>query len=129
MDLRTRTYEILGLELGSLTNEGGRDWNEAEAEAKKEMKTLAFDGDAKKDHNFNREQIIYSEKYIDFHKKAKVAKDLSLSKAEVKQLILCNDKDVILDVLRYQKVEDDDIKELIVNGTYLVRKYIEDNLS
>lgn len=125
IDLRKRTYEILGLEIGSLSNEGGRDWNEAEAEAKVEIKES---NTTTKEHiKVNIKEIIYSKKKSDFGKKAQVAKDEKLSKEEVKQLLRCNDKDVIMDLLRFQNIEKEDIEKLRSDGTFLVKKYINEN--
>lgn len=99
-DLRKRTYEILGLPLGSLINEGGRDWNEAYREAQSELKVF-----------------IKEERCV------KSYKDDNLTESEILNYMQTNDKDIILHFLRSRKnLTKEMIKTAVKNNTYLVNK-------
>lgn len=126
-DLRIRTYEILGLEVGSLANEGGRDWNEALAEAKAELKQketyIQFDD------LLDKEKIINSCKFSDYPKKVKIIQKYILTDNEIAKILKCNDKEVILEVLRTQNIKKEILSHYAENGTYLVKKLANDLLN
>lgn len=124
-DLRERTYEILGLPIGSLTNEGGRDWNEAYSEAQRENNKLSSYINAEITEN-DIDSIVASEEYSDYYKKKYVSDNFKLSKKYILELIKCNDNDVILSILRKQEIDSEIINMIEKkNTTYMVNKEIE----
>ena len=102
IDLRKRTYEILGLEEGSLSSEGGRDWNEASSEAKQELKTSTV-------------TAINKPCY----------RDGGLSDEEILIYMRTNDKDIILHFVRNKKLTKKMLEIATKNNTFLVNRELK----
>ena len=121
VDLRERIYEILGLPLGSLSNEGGRDWNEAKKEAEAELRD-SFDTEVKRP--MLSELSIH--KVSDFHHIRFYAINSTLDSLTIDKFIDTNDKDIHLALIRNQKLSSSQKDNLKTNGTYLVKKILKD---
>lgn len=130
-ELRTKIYEILGLEFGSLSNEGGNDWIRAKNEALEEYKQKEFD----KIKNIKSTDYLNIEKESDefktilnsifietYYLKSLIAQRHDLSTEEIDKLISFYDKDIIINISRNQKLTEEQIDKIIPSSVYLTKK-------
>jgi len=125
--LRSRIYEILGLNKGDLKSESGRDWNEALKQAEDELKQEIFIKKSDSPDKYNKDDIITSFDCKTFHLKIKIVETEILTDKECKDIIKCNDKDVHISLLRNQKLNKENIEFLYSIGVSFIKKYIKDN--
>lgn len=135
-ELKKKIYEILGLEFGSLANEGGNDWIRAKNEALEEYKQKEFE----------KLKSIKSTDYLNIDKKAEefeialnstiiesynfkilIAKRNDLNNEEIDKLILFRDKDILINLTKYQKLTLEQIDKIMPISVYLAKKNIIEN--
>ncbi|MFW2586481.1 hypothetical protein [Aliarcobacter butzleri] len=130
-ELRKKIYEILGLEFGSLANEGGNDWIRAKNEALEEYKQKEFDkiknnksidylSISKKSDEFKT--ILNSVSIESYHLKCLLAQRNDLLSEEVDKLISFKDKDIIINISKNQKLTEEQINIIMKNSVYLTKK-------
>lgn len=130
-ELRKTIYEKLGLDFGSLSNEGGNDWIRAKNEAIEEYKKKQFD---KLKNNKSIDYLTISKESDEFKTilnsvfletynfKSLLAQRNDLSSEEIDKLISFNDKDITINITRNQKLEEEQINRIIKNSVYLTKK-------
>lgn len=135
-ELRNKIYERLGLEIGSLISEGGNDWVRAEKEVLEEYRQKEFE--KVKSINITdyltipKDTVefisVLNSKSIESQRfKILLAQRIDLTENEINKLIDDWNKDILINLARYQKLTNDQILKLIYNSTYLSKKYLIEN--
>lgn len=135
-ELRNKIYERLGLEIGSLISEGGNDWVRAEKEVLEEYRQKEFE--KVKSINITdyltipKDTVefisVLNSKSIESQRfKILLAQRIDLTENEINKLIDDGNKDILINLARYQKLTNDQILKLIYNSTYLSKKYLIEN--
>ena len=132
-ELRKKIYGILGLEFGSLSNEGGNDWIRAKNEALEEYKQQEFEklnnikhidyiAISKESEEFN---IAINSLFIEsFNLKILIAQRNDLQQNEIDKLISFKNKDILINLTKYQKLTPVQLNNIIPYSVYLVKKNI-----
>jgi len=121
-ELRKKIYHLLGLPFGSLSSESGNDWQRAEQEILEDYK---LSQKKETSHNkFNRDEVMSSDFKKCLCEKIEIAKETNLTKDEIDYLFKSNDKDVILNLIRNDYLDDEQKEYILNNGTYLCKKEI-----
>jgi hypothetical protein len=132
-ELRKKIYEILGLEFGSLSNEGGNDWIRAKNEAIEEYKQKEFEtlknitavNYTTVDKNSAEFRIALNSELIQtYNMKSIIAKRCDLTDSEIDKLLHFNDKDILINLAIYQKLTSEQIDKIIPKSVYLTKKYL-----
>lgn len=132
-ELRIKIYEFLGLEVGSLASESGNDWKRAEKEVMDEyrQKEIQILSDQKKmdylkiDKNSSDFKIILESKSHSIQTiKAIIATRNDLDSEEINSLLFSGAKETIINLAKYQKLNENQIDLIIENGVYLAKKYV-----
>lgn len=133
MTTRERIYEKLGLPFGSLNEEGGNDWIRALAEVEDEDKQEYFKNNKYSENCefISKESSLYlSIMNSDIKKriceKIEIARRKDLEIYEVDYLFLSNDKDVVLNLIRNNYLNDIQKEYVLKNGTYLCKKFLQE---
>lgn len=135
-ELRKNIYEYLGLEIGSLSSESGNDWqrarNEVLEEAKKkefmklnEIKLINYQNIPKDSLEFLL--AINSDLQISHSFKVSIAQRKDLNNEDINKLIKCNDKDVLINLAKYQNLSEEQLDFIIPKSVYLVKKNLIEN--
>lgn len=131
-NIRELVYIQLGLEFGSLVNEGGRDWNEALSIVKEDLKKNEINENidycliSKDDFRFI--YAIESKEYKDYCNKIQISSRQDISEIEMQKLLLSNDKDVMINIAKNKNISNSSIEYIKQNGTYLSKKILSDRL-
>lgn len=132
-EVRLKIYERLGLEIGSLSSESGNDWERAKKEVLDEIKQKEFEFlSSKKSINYgtiekNSEEYkmaLKSHSILANNFKVQIAQRNDLSDDEVNSLLSCTDKDILINLVKYQILSPENIDLIIPNSVYLVKKYL-----
>jgi hypothetical protein len=136
LELRKKIYEILGLEFGSLSNEGGNDWIRAKNEALEEYKKQEFE----KLDKLKKIDYLTIEKDSEEFKSVMQSKSLTLqnfqiliSKREdltnedIDFLINVGNKDILINLAKYQKLSSSNIDYIVEEGVFLAKKNLIEN--
>lgn len=135
-ELRIKIYERLGLEFASLTSEGGNDWVRAEKEVLDEYKQKEFEKlkDLKQTDYINIEKDSNEFKSIMNtispslqNCKSVIAQRKDLDNEDIENLIKDGNKDILIKLTKYQKLEEEQINKILKNSVYLVKKNIIEN--
>ncbi|AXH13751.1 hypothetical protein CP985_04175 [Malaciobacter mytili LMG 24559] len=135
-ELRKKIYEILGLEFGSLSNEGGNDWIRAKNQAIEEYKQIEFEklknvkstDYLKIDKNSEEFNMALNSKFIETSNfKILIAQRNDLTNEEIDKLIVFGNKDILINLAKYQKLTSDQIDKIIPNSVFLTKKNIIEN--
>lgn len=138
--LRIKIYERLGLEVGSLASEGGNDWIRAENEILSEYRQEQLEKISNLDSidyttiSKDSEEFLFALNTdlvsLD-NDKRQISQRQDLSDSEIKTLIKLGSKDVLINLVREQKLSDEQITMIIPKSVYLVKKYLieKQNLS
>jgi len=132
-DLRIKIYEELGLEVGSLTSEGGNDWERAKKEVLAEYRSKQLEkapSSKKTDYinmdksnpNFTKVINSNSVKLQQYH--TLIAKRQDLINHDIMLLIKNGSKETIMNLVRYQKLTSEQIDYIIPNSVYLVKELL-----
>jgi len=131
--LRREIYKILGLEFGSLASESGNDWQRAKDEALEEVKKIEFEKlktlgaidyltiDKKSEEFIS---VINSISILAQNYKIKIAQRMDLESSEIMKLILDGNKDILINLAKYQTLSEEQINLIIPKSVYLVKKYL-----
>lgn len=134
-EIRKEIYRRLGLEFGSLKEEGGNDWVRIEKEIldelrenenKKRIKSLK-DSHSNLDKNSSEfKKKIRSNNVKDTHFKYLISNRKDLDNEDLKLIIDAADKDVYINIIRNYELDDELIESIIKsrNCVYLVKKYL-----
>lgn len=132
-ELREKIYEYLGLELGSLASESGNDWERAKKEVLDDYKR------EQSEKNITPEKINYatisknSNEFVSIinstlakHQRHMdvIATRTDLSDSDILLLIRNGSKETIMNLVRLQKLSNDQIDKIIPKSVYLVRKLL-----
>lgn len=132
-ELRKKIYEILGLEFGSLSNEGGNDWirakNEALEEYKKKefekLKNLEVTDYLTLDKNSEEYKSVLYSKFNEMQNfKILLAQRNDLTEDEIQVLIKDGNKDIVINLCKTQNLSTSCIDIIIPNSVYLTKKYL-----
>ncbi|CAM3590123.1 hypothetical protein [Arcobacter aquimarinus] len=132
-ELRIKIYERLGLEFGSLSSEGGNDWVRAEKEVLEEYRQQEFEKlkDMKSvdyltvDKNSDEFiSAINTTALIAQNYKIIIAQRNDLSMEDIDKLIEDGNKDILINLSRYQKLNNSQIERILLKATYLCKKYL-----
>ncbi len=132
-ELRLKIYERLGLEIGSLTSESGNDWVRAEKEILEEYKQEQLKNISKaKDIDYttiNKDSkeflfVLNSDLLSMEWNKIKISTRKDLNDFEIKKLIELGSKDVLINLVREQKLTNDQIALIIPKSVYMVKKLL-----
>ncbi|WP_122893476.1 hypothetical protein [Arcobacter peruensis] len=131
--LRIAIYERLGLEFGSLPSESGNDWQRAKEEVLTELKAKEFE----KFKNLttidyltidkNSEEFklaLNSNSLLTQNYKILIAKREDLIDDEINYLINQDNKDISINIARYQQLNISQIDRIIPNSVFLTKKYL-----
>lgn len=132
-ELRIKIYERLGLEVGSLSSEGGNDWVRAEKEILEEyrqqefeklknLKSIDYLTIAKDSDEFN--SAINAISLIAQNYKITIAQRPDLNTEDIDKLIEDGNKDILINLARHQKLSEIQIDTVIPKATYLCKKYL-----
>jgi len=135
-DLRIKIYEELGLEVGSLTSEGGNDWERAkkevlaeyrskQAEKASNSKKIDYINIDKSHPDFNKVINSDSVKLQQYH--TLIAKRQDLLNDEIMLLIKNGSKETMMNLVRYQKLTSEQVNFIIPKSVYLVKKLLLEN--
>ena len=135
-DLRIKIYEELGLEVGSLTSEGGNDWERAkkevlaeyrskQAEKASNSKKIDYINIDKSHPDFNKVINSDSVKLQQYH--TLIAKRQDLLNDEIMLLIKNGSKETMMNLVRHQKLTSEQIDFIIPKSVYLVKKLLIEN--
>uniref|UniRef100_UPI00404818BB hypothetical protein n=1 Tax=Aliarcobacter sp. TaxID=2321116 RepID=UPI00404818BB len=130
-ELRKKIYERLGLEFGILSSESGNDWQRAKSEVLDEYKKIEFEKLSrlkttdyltldKTDDMF----ISLLENNLPYTQNIKslIAQRKDLNSDEIIKLINDGNKDIIINLTKYQKLKEEHIDKIIENSVYLSKK-------
>lgn len=132
-ELRIKIYERLGLEFGSLISEGGNDWVRAEKEVIEEYRQQEFEKlkDLKSidyltiDKNSDEfKSAINAISLIAQNYKIIIAQRSDLNDEDIDKLIKDGNKDILINLVRHQKLNFKQIEIIIPKSTYLCKKYL-----
>ncbi|WP_415397613.1 hypothetical protein [Sulfurimonas sp. CS5] len=135
-DLRIAIYEQLGLEVGSLSSESGNDWARAQKEVLQELKEKRLEQDGSpQEINYlviSREDeayksILESESLLSQKFKEVITKRNDLSEDDIFNLIATGSKEVIINLVKNQKLTSLMIDEIISGSVYLTKKNLIEN--
>jgi hypothetical protein len=132
-ELRVKIYERLGLEIGSLSSEGGNDWIRAEKEILEEakqqelislnnFKTINYLTIEKNSQEF--QSVLNSDSHFVQFFKVLIAQRNDLSNDDITRLAISGDRDVRTNLAKYQCLTADVIDLIIPNSVYLIKKYL-----
>lgn len=131
--IRLKIYERLGLEIGSLSSESGNDWERAKKEVFDDIKQKEFELlSSKKSINYvtiekdseEYKMALKSNSIIANNFKVQIAQRNDLSDDEVNSLLSCTDKDILINLVKYQMLSPENIDLIIPKSVYLVKKYL-----
>lgn len=131
--IRLKIYERLGLEVGSLSSESGNDWERAKKEVFDDIKQKEFELlSSKKSINYvtiekdseEYKMALKSNSIIANNFKVQIAQRNDLSDDEVNSLLSCTDKDILINLVKYQMLSPENIDLIIPKSVYLVKKYL-----
>lgn len=129
--LRIAIYEHLGLEVGSLESESGNDWARAQKEVLQEAKEKKLEQEvSSKEINYltiSREDdayksIVESESLLSQKFKEIITKRNDLSENDIFYLISTGSKEVIINLVKNQKLNFGMIDKIIPTSVYLTKK-------
>ena len=132
MNIREEIYKRLGLQFGSLKSESGNDWVRAEKEILEEQKREEKHTNETIDYVLiNKSNMFYKDIFLSDYKKLltqkiEIAKRRDLIKSEIVFLFKSNDKDVILNLIRNNYLDENMKKDVLKNGTYLCKKALKE---
>ncbi len=135
-ELRLKIYERLGLEIGSLKSESGNDWVRAEKEILEEYRNTIFEKLNELSSidylNIDKDSdeyclVINSNSLLLQNSKVIIAKRDDLDKVDINKLILDGNKDILINLTKYQKLSSDEIDLIIPKSTYLVKNNLIEN--
>lgn len=121
-EIREKIYNLLGLPFGSLSSESGNDWQRAEQEILEDYKISQKEEVS--NNKFNRYEVMNSDFKKCLCEKIEIAKEKNLTKDEIDYLFKSNDKDVILNLIRNDCLDDKQSEYILNNGTYLCKQEI-----
>lgn len=133
--LREKIYERLGLELGSLSSEGGNDWIRAEKEVLEEYKQDLIEKASKEEKidylSLDKSSdlfklIMTSEDPKTESEQTIIAERNDLTTDEITQLIRQGSKETILHLIRNNQLQPHHIDMIIPKSVYLVKKALLD---
>lgn len=131
--LRIAIYERLGLEFASLPSESGNDWQRAKEEVLTELKAKEFEKlkDLKTiDYltiNKDSEEFklaLNSNSLLTQNYKILIAQRKDLTDDEINYLINQDNKDISINIARYQQLNISQIDRIIPNSVFLTKKYL-----
>lgn len=132
-ELRFKIYERLGLELGSLLSEGGNDWILAEKEVLEEYRQQEFEKlkNIKNtdylsiDKNSQEFQtVLNSNSILTECFKIIISQRSDLSEEDLLKLIKNGNKDILISLVKTQKLNSTMIDLIIPKSIYLIKKYL-----
>lgn len=130
-ELRKKVYERLGLEFGSLPSESGNDWQRAKEEILQEEKQREFEtlkkigstdyiSISKESEEFKTAlNSFFLESY---NLKISISQRTDLINEEINKLLSFKDKDILINLSKYQKLSVDQIDTIIPMSVYLVKR-------
>ena len=135
-ELRLKIYERLGLQIGSLKSESGNDWVRAEKEILEEYRNSIFEKLKELNSidylNIDKDSdeyslVMNSNSLLLQNSKIIIAKRNDLTREDIKKLILDGNKDILINLVKYQNLLSDEIDLIISKSTYLVKKGLIEN--
>jgi hypothetical protein len=135
-ELRIKIYERLGLEFASLLSESGNDWQRAKNEVLEEyrqkefekLKNLKSTDYLTIDKDSEEFKAVLNSTFIEtYNFKILLAQRNDLTKEEIDQLLSIKDKDILINLTKFQKLTPDQIDLIIPISVYLVKKNIIEN--
>jgi hypothetical protein len=135
-ELEKEIYKILGIKEGSLKSNSGNDWERAKNQILEEEKRKLFernDFDTKQNYltmEKNNELYIIalkSSSVFEQFNKTQIAKRDDLEEKEIDELIKYGDKDVLINITKFQKLNENQIDKSIEKHTYNAIKNIIEN--
>jgi len=129
--LRNEIYKRLGIEVGSLSSESGNDWQRAKAEILDEFKAKEFkiNSDLKsidyltidKDKEEYKSVLGLNSLSVQDYK-VLIAQRNDLTDNEILKLIEYGNKEVMINIARYQILSSQAITNMLLNSVYLTKK-------
>ena len=135
-ELRIKIYERLGLEFASLLSESGNDWQRAKNEVLEEyrqkefekLKNLKSTDYLTIDKDSEEFKVVLNSTFIEtYNFKILLAQRNDLTKEVIDQLLSIKDKDILINLTKFQKLTPDQIDIIIPPSVYLVKKNIIEN--
>jgi hypothetical protein len=138
--LKIQIYKRLGLDFGSLTSESGNDWIRAEKEVLEEFRQKEFE-ELKNlktmdyltiEKNSDEFQAVINSPFKEIQNfKILIAQRSDLEKEDINKLINDGNKDILISLVKYQKLLPEQIDLIIPRSVYLVKKHLieKQNLS
>lgn len=132
-ELREKIYELLGLEIGSLSSESGNDWERSKKEVlddyrREQLKNTSHNNEINyttinklsKEFQF----VLNSYEATLESKREDISKRTDLDENELSTLIQNSSKEILINVVRNYKLSETLIDKIIDKSVYLVVKYI-----
>ncbi|WP_072679530.1 hypothetical protein [Arcobacter sp. LA11] len=135
-ELRKKIYERLGLEFGSLVSESGNDWQRAKDEVLKEERQKEFeklkDINPTDYLNINKDseefKMALNSTFIEsYNLKILLAQRDDLISEEIDKLIFFRDKDILINLSKFQKLTIEQIDKMLPISVYLCKKNLIEN--
>ncbi len=132
-ELRIKIYERLGLEIGSLASESGNDWIRAEKEILEEVKQeelaiqqklTKIDYTKVKKSSKEFQSILISKSPLLQYFKVLIAQRTDLNYEDKLLLAQTGDRDVIVNLTKFQNLEPDIIDFILPNSVYQAKYFI-----
>ena len=135
-ELKRKIYERLGLEFESLSNEGGNDWVRArneiieenrqqEFEKLKDIKSIEYITINKDSDEF---KIALNSDYLEtYNLKVLISQRSDLEIGEIDKLITFKNKDIMINLTKFQKLSYEQIDKIIPESVYLTKKNLIEN--
>lgn len=128
LELRKEIYDRLGLEFGSLPSESGNDWQRAKDEVLEEQRQKEFSmlQNLKKINYLSVEKeseeykaVMKSKSFSIQNFQIEITKRNDLEQNEIDFLMNINNKDILINLAKYQKLLDHNIEFIIENSVFL----------
>lgn len=135
-ELKRKIYERLGLEFESLSNEGGNDWIRArnevieenrqqEFEKLKNIKSIEYISINKDSDEFKT--ALNSDYLETYNLKVLISQRSDLKISEIDKLITFKNKDIMINLTKFQKLSYEQIDKIIPESVYLTKKNLIEN--
>lgn len=134
-ELRKKIYERLGLDFGSLPSESGNDWQRAKDEVIEEqrqkefekLKSIKITDYLNIDKDSEEFRMALNSTFIEsYNLKILLAQRNDLTVEEIDKLIAFQNKDILINLAKYQKLNSNQIDKLL-QSVYLVKKNLIEN--
>ncbi|WP_323668959.1 hypothetical protein [Aliarcobacter butzleri] len=135
-ELRKKIYERLSLEFASLPSESGNDWQRAKDEVLEEQRQKDFEKlkNIKStdylsiDKDSEEFKMVLNSSFVEsYNLKILLAQRNDLTTEEIDKLISFEDKDILINLSRFQKLTKEHIDKMLPISVYLCKKNLIEN--